>query len=249
MTRATLCKSAYSLVLIQRRSLIRSSRFEIIGSTFVKAKHPYQPIFSMSPILDILKRSESQTWTGCPAILLYVLSLVNAAASSSHEMAPDSINIIFSHLRDFCPMKWAVASAELHHMKSRYQLASIWQAAVEIYALQVLPIPSETNSSNDGRTSKSLDSVLHNLTSMDPTDVHLKGILWPTFVIGAEAQTISQRGLITEVFGHLWTLWRCHNVTNALRVLEKIWACRATEGPSRRWIEYVYEWGEDWMFI
>ncbi|KAE8366727.1 fungal-specific transcription factor domain-containing protein [Aspergillus caelatus] len=223
--------------------------FEIIGSTFVKAKQPYQPLFSMSTTLDILKRSESQTWTGCPATLLYVLSLVNAAASSSYELPPDLIDNIFSHLWSFSPMKWAVAVAETHYMKPRYQLACVWQAAVDIYALQVLPVPFESDVINGGRISNSLDAILHHLKSMDPADVHLKGILWPAFVIGAEAQTMSQRVLITDVFGHLWTLWRCHNVTNALKVLEKIWARRAMEGSSRRWIEYVYEWGEDWMFV
>lgn len=233
----------------QQRSLIRSYSFEIIGSTFVKAKQPYQPLFSMSPTLEILKRSESQTWTGCPATLLYVLSLVNTAASSSHETPSDSIDNIFSHLRNFSSMKWAVAGADIQHMKSRYQLACVWQAAVEIYALQVLPISPEDGVFTEGRICSPLDSFLHHLKSMDPADVHLKGILWPAFVLGAEAQTMSQRKLITDVFGHLWTLWRCHNVTNALRVLEKIWARRAAEGSSRRWIEYVYEWGEDWMFI
>ncbi|KAJ0425058.1 hypothetical protein BJY00DRAFT_275781 [Aspergillus carlsbadensis] len=229
--------------------------FEIIGSTFVKAKEPYRPLFSMSPTLDILQRSESQTWTGCPAVLLYVLSLLNEAASRPHEIPPDSIVHIFSYLRNFSPIKWAISGAETHHMKARYQLACIWQAAVEIYAHQILPIPlasifpSESKFSNKGRTSNLLDSTLHQLKSMDPADVHLKGILWPVFVIGAEAQTMSQRALIADVFGHLWTLWRCHNVTNALKVLERIWARRDVEGSSRRWIEYVYEWGQDWMFI
>ncbi|KAL7654182.1 hypothetical protein ACMYSQ_008847 [Aspergillus niger] len=220
--------------------------FEIIGSTFVKAKQPWQPLFSRSPTLDILKRCESQTWTGCPSALLYVISLVNSAASSPHETAPDAIPYIFSHLHSFSPMQWAVADAETHHMKPRYQLACVWHVAVKIYALQVLPVPLE---SHVLRVNNLLDSTLHHLKSVDPADVHLKGILWPAFVIGAEAQTISQRALIADVFVHLWTLWRCHNVTNALKVLEKIWARRALEGSSRRWIEYVYEWGDDWMFI
>ena len=215
----------------------------------MKTKRPYQPLFSVSPTLDIFKRSESQTWTGCPATLLHVLSLVNAAASNFHEMPPDSIDNMFSHLRNFSPMKWAVAGAEIHHMKPRYQLACLWQAAVEIYALQALPIPFESDVLNERRTSNSLDSILDHFKSMDPADVHLKGIPWPAFVIAAEAQTMSQRALITDLFGNLWTIWRCHNVTNALKVLEKIWARRAMEGSSRRWIEYVYELGEDWMFI
>lgn len=203
----------------------------------------------MSPTLDILKSSESQTWIGCPATLLYVLSLVNATASRSYEVSPDGIDNIFFHLRNFSPMKWAVAGVEVNYMKPRYQLACVWQVAVEIYALQVLPVSFESYVINEGRIRNSLHSILHHLQSIDPADVHLKGIFWPAFVIGAEAQTMSQRVLITDVFEHLWTLWRCGNVMNAFKVLEKIWARRAMEGSSRRWIEYVYEWGEDWMFI
>ncbi|KAJ1710852.1 fungal-specific transcription factor domain-containing protein [Aspergillus flavus] len=215
--------------------------FEIIGSTFVKAKQPYQPLFSVSPTLDILKRCGSQTWTGCPSTLLYVVSLANAAASSSHESPPDLVANIFSHLQNFSPMKWAVAGAEFHYMKPRYRLACVWQAAVETYVLQVLPVPFGNHVFNERRINNSLDSILHHLISVDPADVHLKGILWPAFVIGAETQTMSQRALITDVFKHLWILLRCPNVTNALNVLEKIWARRAMEESSRRWIEYVYK--------
>lgn len=215
----------------------------------MKAKQPYQPLFSMSPTLDILKRCESQTWTGCPSTLLYVVSLANAAASSSHQSPPDLVANIFSHLQNFSPMKWAVAGAEFHYMKPRYRLACVWQAAVEMYVLQVLPVPFENHVFNERRMNNSLDSILHHLISVDPVDVHLKGILWPAFVIGAETQTMSQRALLTDVFRHLWILLRCPNVTNALNVLEKIWARRAMEESSQRWIEYVYEWGEDWIFI
>ncbi|RAK74702.1 uncharacterized protein BO72DRAFT_498918 [Aspergillus fijiensis CBS 313.89] len=104
-----------------------------------------------------------------------------------------------------------------------------------MYALQVLPVPFESDVfKSAGRANKSLDSALHHLKSVDPADVHLKELLWPAFVIGPEAQTMSQRAVITDVLESLWTLWRCHNVTNALKVLEKIWARRATEGSSRR---------------
>ncbi|PYH49866.1 uncharacterized protein BP01DRAFT_378475 [Aspergillus saccharolyticus JOP 1030-1] len=198
--------------------------FDIIGSTFEQPKQPYQPLFSTSPRLDIFKHSESQTWTGRPSILLYVLSLANAAASSSLAMLPDLIDHISAHLRHFSAMQWAVA-------------------AVVIYVLQVLPVPFERGVSNGGRIGTLLDSVLHHFKPMEPADIHLKGILWPAFVIGAEAQTTSQRALLSNVSGDLWTLWRCHNVTNALKVLKKIWVRQAMEGSSRRWIEYDYEWG------
>lgn len=225
------------------------SSYEIIGSTLVKTKQPYNPFFTTSAILDILRRSEPQTWAGCPAELLYVLTLINAASSDLHDRPPESIHEVFILIERFSPMKWAITSANTQHVKSRYHLACIWQAAAEIYALQVLQIPPDRHEPHEQRISNSIDSVLLQLQAMDPQDVHLKGLLWPTFVIGAEAQTVAERAIIREVFGHLWALWRCGNVTNALKLLERIWAQRATKYPSGRWIESVYEMGENWMFI
>lgn len=165
------------------------------------------------------------------------------------ETSPDSIHEVFILIKKFSPMKWAITNTNFQHVKPRYHLACVWRVAAEIYALQVLQIPPDMFDSHKQRISNSLDSVLLQLQDMDSQNVHLKGLLWPSFVIGAEAQSPAQRGIIREVFGHLWTLWCCGNVTNALKVLEKIWAQRLPEHASGRWIESVYEWGENWMFI
>lgn len=77
----------------------------------------------------------------------------------------------------------------------------------------------------------------------------LRGLLWPTFVIGAEAHTPTQKSVIVESYGHSWAIWRCENVTNALRLLQRIWGLREAGGMPQRWIEYVYESGEAWMFV
>lgn len=130
----------------------------------------------------------------------------------------------------------------------RYHFARIWRAAVEIYASQVFNAVEDFDINMQYPTS-SLDSIISSIGSMDASNAHYRGLLWPTFVIGAEAQTPAEKSIIVESYGHSWTIWRCENVTNALRLLQKIWKLREMGDMSRWWIEYVYESGEAWMFV
>lgn len=81
------------------------------------------------------------------------------------------------------------------------------------------------------------------LTAIDPQDAHFKGLVWPPFVTGAEAQTTDQRTAIKAVFGHLCEVWQCQNVNSAVEVLESLWAREFSAGGRRSWIEYLYEKG------
>jgi hypothetical protein len=222
--------------------------FGIIGPTFVKNKQLYQPIFTTIPVIDVLKLSESQTWAGCPAELLFALSLINAA-SSNPEQATDLVYHICTLLRKFSPIQWATAGSKTDNVMPRYHFARIWRAAVEIYASQVLNAALEEFDIGLQYPSSPLDSIISSVGSMDPSNAHYRGLLWPTFVIGAEAHTPTQKSVIVESYGHSWAIWRCENVTNALRLLQRIWRLREAGGMPQRWIEYVYESGDAWMFV
>jgi hypothetical protein len=131
----------------------------------------------------------------------------------------------------------------------RYHFARIWRAAVEMYASQVLHSALEEFDYSLQYPTSSLDSIISSIASLDPSHAHYRGMLWPTFVIGAEAYTPAQKSVVVESYGHSWNIWRCENVTNALRLLQRIWALREAGGMPRGWIEYVYESGEAWMFV
>jgi hypothetical protein len=208
---------------------------------------PYRPIFTTIPVIDVLKLSESQTWAGCPAELLFALSLTNAAASNP-DQTPDLVYHICSLLRKFSPSQWATSGSKADYVMPRYHFARIWRAAVEIYASQVFNAVEDFDISMQYPTS-SLDSIISSIGSMDPSNAHYRGLLWPAFVTGAEAHTPAQKSIIVKSYGHSWTIWRCENVTNALRLLQKIWKLREMGDMPRRWIEYVYESGEAWMFV
>lgn len=66
-----------------------------------------------------LESSESQTWAGCPAELLFAPSLINAA-SSNLEQTPDLVYHICSLLRKFSPIQWATNGSKADNAMPRY---------------------------------------------------------------------------------------------------------------------------------
>lgn len=216
----------------------------------VKSKQQYQPLFTSIPIIEILKRSESLTWTGCPADLLYILSSVNSACSGPVPPDPNVIAHLFSQVETFSPQKWAFATSNVSHLTVRYHVACIYKAAALIYMSQAFSHKSQQHYLAKWHILGSLDSIIAHFTSVGPGNIHFKGLLWPAFIIGAEARTEHQRSAIMEVLDHLWRLWRAQNVVYALEILKKIWEGQTTpEGASQPWIAYLYEQGENWIFV
>lgn len=197
--------------------------------------------------MDILKLCESQTWVGCPAELLHLISLVNTIPESD-EKSTTLKAYVASELRSFSPHRWSIANSNVSHMMPRYHFACAYKEAIAIYISQVTARWS-AEQFDAVYVKTPLDSTIQHLSSIDPEDPFFKALVWPSFVIGAEARNEGQRKAILEVTGHLWTAWRAGNVRNAVHVLKEIWVRGDRENWSTPWIEYLYEWGEDWMFV
>ncbi|KAE8152973.1 fungal-specific transcription factor domain-containing protein [Aspergillus avenaceus] len=224
--------------------------FEIIGSTLIQSKQSYEPLLMPTSALDILKRSESLTWTGCPAELLYILSLVHSA-SALDTHAPDVVLDLFCRLEAFSPEQWAILSPLPSHVPNRFRVSSIYQAAICIYMCQVFSFPLGGPYRTPTDANAWLDHTIALFTTMDPQDRYFRALFWPTFVIGAEAQTQTQRKVIMEALHHLWIAWAgAQNVVHAAEVLKEIWGRNSTDGvPPEPWIQFLYERGENWMFV
>ncbi|KAJ5624759.1 hypothetical protein N7510_001068 [Penicillium lagena] len=221
--------------------------FQVLGTTFVRTKQSYHPLFSTTPTIQIMKLSDGQSWAGCPAELLYVISLLNNITGSQPVTSGFKTHLL-STFEDFSPMKWAIASESPSLMKPRYHFASAYKEAVAIYMYQVMHELCERNSVGIP-IAVSIDSIILHIRSLCHEDAHFKCLVWPAFVIGAEARQESQRVAIIQVFEHLWTIWRCQNVKNALNVLTDLWARHDQRGYSGPWIGDIHGWGMDWIFI
>ncbi|KAJ5724770.1 hypothetical protein N7493_006498 [Penicillium malachiteum] len=207
--------------------------FHILGNTFVQSKELYHPLFSTMPITQIMDLSDGQSWAGCPAQLLSIISLLNNA-SINISPSSDFMDTIFSAFQEFSPMKWAIANNNSSFMKPRYHLASAYKGAVAIYMTQVMHGYRETDAIQLSHID-SIDFLILHLISINFEDDHFKSLVWPSFVIGAEAREESQRKSITRIFEGLWRRWRCENVRNALKVLQYLWNLHDQMQFSDRW--------------
>jgi hypothetical protein len=191
--------------------------------------------------------SESELWSGCPAELLYIISILNDI-SRSKSIPSGFTTEIMPAFNAFSPMKWAIRSDNPSLMKARYHLSSIYKHSAAIYMSQVLcQLPQGQHIEFD--TPASLDPIILHIESISPEDTHFRALVWPAFVIGAEAKNLSQRLVIVRVFERLWDIWRCQNVKNALDVLRDLWARNDESTTPVSWIGEIYRSGMDWIFV
>lgn len=240
--------SSYIAILLGNLYLtLRLDSLQILGTTFIQHKSVYQPLFSSISPHEMMKSSDSEIWAGCPAEILYIISVLNNISHSKSLPIELTKHITFA-LNEFSPIKWAVQSHSPSLMKPRYHLASIYKQSAAIYLHQIIAqLPEDVKI--DVNSPASLDSTVLHIQSINPEDPHFKGLVWPAFVIGAEAKETSQRMIVARVFEHLWDIWRCQNVRNALVVLQKLWAQKDENIASASWIDEIYRSGIDWIFV
>ena len=124
-------------------------------------------------------------------------------------------------------------------------MASAYKGAIVIYASRALSAHCE----NIPLVADIVDLTLHHLKQISPRDSHFKGILWPAFVLGAEARLPEQRLWIANALEQLYGLVHMWNIKRGLWVLQRLWARPLSTYDERSWLEEVYEIDEKLMLI
>lgn len=94
-----------------------------------------------------------------------------------------------------------------------------------------------------------VDRTLHHLKQITPSDSHFKGILWPTFILGAEARLPEQRLWVADALEQLYGMIHMWNIKRGLSVLHRLWARPLETYDRRPWLEEVYDMDEKLMLI
>lgn len=228
--------------------MLTSHSFDIMGSTLARVKKPSSiPETLQLSFLELLQKSEDKTWIGCPAELLYLLSTIHSLLSASPTLddRQEELSAIWNMLEHFSPSEWSAKSSRMEHYESRLHLASAYKAAVEIYAAHVL---GTYHPSTSWMTHLVQRAVVH-VVSIPSNDFHIKSLVWPAFIIGAETEAGELRDMLRRVFQQIWVVSCCRNARNAGDVLEILWNRTLEERVRRTWLEYMYEEGGDWLFV
>jgi hypothetical protein len=240
---------------------------------------------------EALKRLEETSWVGCPAYLLEVIFFVHEgwcadpdpdtnppAMNYSSNFLPKGSNPLQSptallhHIQAFDPVAWSEEMQNFLHLPDlsvRTALATIWQAAVYLYASRVLSRPrtqgrATSNTLGLPPDHKDITNLLIQQIPLIPVaDAHFKCLIWPTFIAGAECRNPSQRPLLLQTLSAIYYDVTSVNVRNAAWVLSLMWQKRdskrdqqqhASGSPSYDdddfdWIQELDDSRIDWLFI
>ncbi|KAF4807876.1 Acriflavine sensitivity control protein acr-2 [Colletotrichum siamense] len=224
--------------------------FGILGATLAPALNPPTHQY---PILDPLflqnlRNSENQTWVGCPAELLYVLSGINSMRSL-HHMNVERRQALADLVQAFSPLAWAQDFPDIQYHESRSHLAHAYKAGVEVYASHIIGAPPGQHYLSHPHVVETMRPAMLHLLAIPAEDFHIKSLVWPAFILGAEAQGIELRTMARTVFQRIWVSSCCYNVKNAAEILERIWAREAGDESSSSWLKYVWQLEETWLFV
>lgn len=208
------------------------ARLSIFGSTLSNQYRSDVLNLFTEPELDaILQRAEGTSWTGCPAELLRVMYAIDKG---------DSAGIAKRLVAFSCP-RWADRHPDISSKAMRTHLAESYKGAVSIYAARSFPALA-----GRAETAVILDTAIFHLQSVPPHDSHFKGILWPAFVLGAEATNPKHRAIVLEIFYHLHSLLQTWSVKQATLLLQEIWE---TPSSSVSWLQTVRDKGMELLLV
>lgn len=193
----------------------------------------------------VLQRAQSWSWVGCPAELIGVLHALNGLQSRVEKPSQEDVETTLSRLEKFSCSEWALHFPEKELYTQRLHMASAYKGAIVIYASHALRAYCE----NPPLVADIVDLTLHHLKQISPSDSHFKGILWPAFVVGAEARLPEQRLWIANALEQLYGMIHMWNIKRGISVLQRLWARPLPTYDRTSWLEEVYDMDEKLMLL
>ncbi|KAF5718687.1 acriflavine sensitivity control acr-2 [Fusarium mundagurra] len=205
-----------------------------------------------SALIDTLRRSEQQTWIGCPADLLLWLHVLNTlrAEPQAYGTSGHTVTSLLDGLDSFSPRSWANDFPDAQHYESRYHLAHAYKAAVSIYAFHTIEEILDRQSPCWLEALSLTELGISHMSQIPATDFHIKSLVWPAFVLGAEAQDSRTRENVNNIMHNIWVSSCCYNVKTAISMLERIWEWGQGSNEGRQsWLRFIWEQDESWLFL
>ncbi|KAL6240038.1 hypothetical protein BDW75DRAFT_196788 [Aspergillus navahoensis] len=235
---------------------------QLMGATLTRPGTLSKPFYTSAMGASVLKRLEETSWVGCPAYLLEAIFFVHAFFDLDLSGDPDSQPItVFpsiylpegsnplqcpenlpSHIQAFDPVAWAESLQSylfLPDLSMRIALATIYKAAVYLYATRVLSRPrpgATTISTTIGLPPDHAEVaafLVNQFSLIPPSDPHFKCLIWPAFIAGAECRDSAQRPFMLEILRTLYFHITSVNVRNAAWVLTMMWRKRDSRREER----------------
>ncbi|KAH8897295.1 hypothetical protein GQ53DRAFT_713044 [Thozetella sp. PMI_491] len=225
-------------LLVQRRGLSRTPLQDSLEESFVvlsifgSSLSAYNPalesLFPGDELQTILSRAEHTSWTGCPGKLMFLMYRMKFL--SQMGLSREKKLSVLAEIREFPSQDWSQVASDPDTIVPRHHLACAFKGAVEIYCRRALKIDSGVP---DDLVADTLGHILH----IGHEDVHFKGIVWPTFVVGLESRNPVQKCEVSGVFRHLVRYLNSWNMRRAMLRLNDFW----NQPEWSSWTEQMFQ--------
>jgi hypothetical protein len=186
----------------------------------------------LTGLFSVLERAEAYSYHCCPPQILRILlsasSLCSTGSSNGHDPVEDALSLLHQ-ARSLDVVEWVHSirglSAE-DDLDIRVCIALAHRATTCLYILlavpEAVPFPSAVD--------MLVQEVLAHLAAVPIDHIHLKGTIWPTFVVGAQTDDPVQRAWCIERMQAVWTTnpWICPwgYIRTAVQTMQNLWAAR-----------------------
>jgi hypothetical protein len=219
--------------------------YRVLGSAISGVSMASWAKNDLAEFFSVLKRAEAYSYHCCPPeilqILLSVSRLCSKSTSSSLSRAEDALALIYQ-ARSLDVTEWVHSIRGLSakdDLDIRVSIALAHRATACLYILLAVPEAAPSPALMD----MLVQEVLGHLAAVPVDHIHLKGTVWPTFVVGAQTDDSSQRawciGRMQAVSSR--NPWICPwgYIRTAMQTMEQLWEVRdrdlVTEG-RRNWL-------------
>jgi hypothetical protein len=198
----------------------------------------------LADMLPVLRRAEPYSYHCCPPEILQIL--LSASSLCGDEPAGETkIERALSLLQQARSMdvaNWVYSIRGLSaqdDLVTRVSIALAHQATACLYILLAVPEAAPSPLAVD----MLVQEVLGHLGAVPIDHVHLKGTIWPTFMVGAQTDDPAQRAWCIGRMQAVWARnpWSCPwgYVRTAVKTMQDLWQARDREPPGagrRNWL-------------
>lgn len=209
--------------------------------------------------LGVLERAAAYTYHCCPPEILQIFLLASRLHSNSKDRDtgtnPEQIHKALALLqaaRSFDVTKWVHNITGLSandDLPARITIGHAHRATACLYIILAVPGAANPPSFSCPSHADALVQEVLGYLSVVPIDhVHLKGTIWPTFVVGAQTDDPAQRTWCLERLEAVWTRnpWMCPwgYIRTTMRMMQDLWAIR----DSRKAAGELDVGGRNWLW-
>ncbi len=216
--------------------------YRVLGAAISGVTPPAWAEQDLSEFSAVLKRAEAYSYHCCPPEILQVLLAASRLCSDSappiHDRVPAALALLYQ-AQSFDVFEWVYGIQGLcaeDDLSARVSVALAHRATACMYILLAVPEAAPSPESVD----LLVQEALTHLAVVPLHHVHLKGTIWPTFMVGAQTDDPAQRAWCAGRMQAIWERnpWICPwgYIRTAVQMMYDLWDARDREppGPGRR---------------